>query len=90
MVHVEDSRGGFSIGAVPSRYRSRELFLHVPQNFVFKWKGKQKSEGKVEFVPHYAVLIKTRSKDIHQVEGHTYCVTFNRFSERFPDLKFRY
>lgn len=90
LVHVEDLRGGFSIGPVPSRYRDRELFLHVPQNFVFKWKGKQVSDGKVQFVPHYAVLMKTRSKEIHQIEGHTYCVTFNDFKERFPDLNLRY
>ena len=77
---------------VPERWRGRDLFLHVPQNFVLKWKGKQTSRGRVEFVPHYAVLIKTRSKEIHQVEGHTYCVTLNKFRERFPQFtdKVRY
>jgi hypothetical protein len=87
---VGDSQGDFSIGMVPTRYRDREVFLHIPQNFVFKWKGKQKPSDKVEFVPHYAVLVKTRSKEIHQVEGHTYCVTFNKFQERFPDVRLRY
>jgi hypothetical protein len=89
-VLVRDSLGEFSIGFVPTRYRSRDLFLHIPQNFVFKWKGKQTSGGKVQFVPHYAVLVKTRSKEIHQVEGHTYCATFNEFRKRWPDLEMRY
>lgn len=90
MVHIDDSQGGFSIGMVPTRYRDRELFLHVPQNFTFKWKGKRNPDGKVQFVPHYAVLVKTRSKEIHQVEGHTYCTTLNKFRERWPDLNLRY
>jgi hypothetical protein len=89
-VLVSDQHGEFSIGMTPTRYRGRDLFLHVPQNFAFHWKGKQTPDGKVQFVPHYAVLVKTRSKEIHQVEGHTYCVTFNKFQERFPDLKLRY
>jgi hypothetical protein len=89
-VHVADTKGEFEIGMVPTRYRSRDLFLHIPQNFTYKWKGKRNSEGKVQFVPHYAVLVKSRSKEIHQVEGHTYCATFNKFRERWPDLDLRY
>lgn len=89
-VDVGDSQGGFSIGMVPTRYRDRDVFLHVPQNFTFKWRGKQITEDKVQFVPHYAVLVKTRSKEIHQIEGHTYCVTFNKFQERFPEVRLRY
>lgn len=90
LVHMSDSMGEFSIGMMPTRYRDRELFLHIPQNFTFKWKGKQTSDGKVQFVPHYAVLVKSRSKEIHQVDGHTYCATFNKFRERWPDLNLRY
>lgn len=89
-VTVRDSQGEFSIGFVPTRYRARDLFLHIPQNFVFKWKGKQVPGGKIQFVPHYAVLVKTRSKEVHQVEGHTYCSTFNDFRKRWPDLDLRY
>jgi hypothetical protein len=89
-VYVADSKGEFSIGVVPTQYRQRDLFLHVPQNFTFKWKGKQISVGKVQFVPHYAVLVKSRSKELHQVEGHTYCATFNKFRERWPDFNLRY
>jgi hypothetical protein len=87
---VEGSGGKTQFLAVPRRYRPRDLFLHVPQNFTLKYKGRRKADTGVDFVSHYAVLIKTRSKDIHQVEGHTYCVTLNRFRERFPDQKIRY
>jgi hypothetical protein len=84
---VHDEQGDFEIGVVPTRYRKRDLFFHIPQNFVFKWKGKHVSSGAVQFAPHYAVLVKTRSREIHQIEGHTYCVTLNKFWERFPNLK---
>lgn len=84
---VQDDSGELEIGTVPTRYRRRDLFFHIPQNFVFKWKGKQTSTGQVQFAPHYAVLVKTRSREIHQLEGHTYCVTLNKFWERFPHLK---
>lgn len=84
---VQDGAGEITIGPVPTRYRNRDLFFHIPQNFVFKWKGKQTPSGGVQFAPHYAVLVKTKSKEIHQVEGHTYCVTLNKFWERFPHLK---
>jgi hypothetical protein len=84
---IQDNRGDIGIGVVPTRYRDRDLFVHIPQNFVFKWKGKRTSTGQVQFVPHYAVLVKARSKEIHQIEGHTYCVTLKTFWERFPHLK---
>ena len=87
---VADERGKMQVDAIPRRFRPRDLFLHIPQNFVLKYKGRAGGKSAVDFVSHYAVLIKTRSKDIHQVEGHTYCVTLNKFRDRFPDLKIRY
>jgi hypothetical protein len=87
---VADSRGQLQIGTIPKRYRPRDLFLHIPQNFSLRYKGRQKPRSDVDFVSHYAVLVKTRSKEIHQVESHTYCVTLNKFRERFPDLTIRY
>lgn len=89
-VSISDSHGEFTVGMVPRRYRKRDVFIHVPQNFTFKWKGKKSGDRNVQFVPHYAVLVKTRSKEIHQVEGHTYCVTLNEFRERWPHLNVRY
>lgn len=87
VVEMSDEQGKITITAVPTRYRNRDVFFHVPQNFTFKWKGKQTPTGDVQFAPHYAVLVKTKSKEIHQVEGHTYCVTLNKFWERFPHLR---
>lgn len=87
---VFDARGTTQILAVPKRLRPRDIFLQVPQNFTLKYKGRQDSKTAVAFVSHYAVLVKTRSKEIHQVPGHTYCVTLNNFRARFPDLKLRY
>lgn len=89
-VEVADSRGKMQVDAVPRRYRPRDLFLHIPQNFTLKYKGRTGGKSAVDFVSHYAVLVKTKSKDIHQVDGHTYCVTLNKFRDRFPDLKLRY
>ncbi len=76
--------------AVPKRLRPRDVFMHVPQTFTLKYKGRQGAPTGVNFISHYAVLIKTRSKEIHQVDGHTYCVTLNIFRERFPALNTRY
>lgn len=89
-VTVTDERGPVTLSVRPRKWRERDLFLHVPQNFIFKWKGKQTAGKVVHFVPHYAVLIKTRSKEHHQVEGDTYAVTLNKFRERFPDVPIRY
>jgi hypothetical protein len=84
---ITDETGDIEVGPVPTRYRNMDLFFHVPQKFEFKWKGKQVASGGVQFAPHYAILVKTRSREIHQVEGHTYCVTLNKFWERFPHLR---
>lgn len=90
-VEVEGPDGALlSVGVLPAKLPGRDLFLHVPQNFVFKWKGRDAGPKGVQFVPHYAILIKTRSKEHHQVEGHTYCVTLNNFRERFPGVNVRY
>ena len=89
-VEVASGRGKTHLDTIPRRYRPRDLFLHVPQSFTLKYKGRRGDKTDVDFVSHYAVLVKTRSKEIHQVDGHTYCVTLNQFRERFPDLKIRY
>lgn len=81
--------GPVKLTVSPIRWKTRDLFLHVPQNFIFRWKGKQTQTG-VNYVPHYAILIKTRSKEHLQVEGDTYCVTLNKFRERFPEVPVRY
>ncbi len=86
-------RREYSIGPVPFHIPGRDLFMHVPQNFVLKWKGKavaKRGDSEVHFVPHYAVLIKSRSKETHQIEGDTYMVRLNLFRERFPETELRY
>lgn len=89
-VTVSDESGPVAVGVRPVWWRNRDLFLQVPQNFILKWKGKDSGPRGVQYVPHYAILIKTRSKEHHQVEGHTYCVTLNKFRERFPEVPIRY
>lgn len=69
---------------VPSRLADRDVYLSVPQNFKFEWAG-QRINGVLDFRPHYAVLIKTRSKEDNKVEGNTYCVTLKRFREMYPE-----
>ena len=88
-VELEGKQGLQVLGVKPKRWGTRDLFLHVPQNFIFRWKGKQTPKG-VQYVPHYAILIKTRSREHLQVEGDTYCVTLNKFRERFPKVPARY
>lgn len=78
------------LGPVPAMLPGRDLFMQVPQHFELKWKGKYLDSGALQFTPHYAVLIKTRSKEFQQVDGDTYCATLNKFRERFPDLQTRY
>lgn len=78
------------VGVSPTKIGDREIFLQIPQRFELKWTGKNTRLGEVQFVPHYAVLVKSRSKEFHQVDQHTYCVTLNKFRERFPDLDFRF
>lgn len=89
-VIVTDEKGPVLVTVNPRKWRDRDLFLHIPQNFIFKWKGKDTGGKGVHFVPHYAVLIKTRSKEHRQISGDTYCVTLNKFRERFPDIPVRY
>lgn len=89
-VEVVGSKGSEFVGVRPFKWDDRDLFLHIPQNFVFKWKGKETKNDGVHFVPHYAILVKTLSKEHHQVEGHTYCATFNEFNERFPAKALKY
>lgn len=84
VVEVEWNGGAEIISTTPTRIGKRDLFLHIPQNFVLTYKGRQNQKTGVGFIAHYAVLIKTRSKEIHQVDGHTYCCTLNRYRERFP------
>ena len=87
---VFDALGTTQILTVPKRLRPRDVFLQVPQTFTLKYKGRQTQKRTLDFAAHYAVLVKTRSKEIHQVPGHTYCVTLNKFRERFADLNLRY
>lgn len=89
-ITVADEAGTVIVGVTPVKWRERDLFLHIPQNFIFKWKGKDAGEKGVQFVSHYAVLVKTRSKEHHQIDGDTYCVTLNQFRERFPDVSVTY
>jgi hypothetical protein len=74
------------VGVVPTRIGQRDVFLHVPQRFEFKWKGKRVSREGVHFAPHYAVLVKTRNQPRLKVVGHTYCVKLGDFWEMFPGV----
>lgn len=87
---VSDEKGSEKVSVTPTRWRGRDLFLQVPQHFEVKWTGKSVGKERVEFVPHFALLFKARSKEFHQVEGHTYCATLNKFRERFPEVPLRY
>lgn len=80
----------FTVTTTPEKVPGRELFLHIPQNFALKYKGRHGSKVQVDFVSHYAVLVKSKSREIHQIGGHTYCVTWNQFRERFPNVPIRY
>lgn len=77
------------VGTLPVKVPDHDVFIQIPQNFIFKWKGKRTSKG-LQFAPHYAVLIKSRSREHLQVDGHSYCVTLNKFRERFPEVPLRY
>ena len=90
IITVADAKGEVVVGLQPVRWRNRDLFLHIPQTFEFKWKGKESGRGKLQFAPHYAILIKTKSRENLQVDGDTYCVTLNKFRERFPEVPIRY
>lgn len=79
-----------TVSTTPRKLGRLDVFMHIPQNFTLKYKGKAGSGAGVDFVSHYAVLVKTRSSETYQTDGHTYCVTLNKFRERFPGLKIRY
>ena len=83
-------QGDYPITTTPSKWRGLDLFLYAPQNFIFKWVGKYLEGDDVEFAPHYAIIIKTRTREDEQIEGHTYCATLNEFRERFPGVPVRY
>lgn len=87
---ISDEKGSEKVSVTPTRWRGLDLFLQVPQHFELKWTGKAAGEGVVHFLPSYALLFKTKSKEFHQVEGHTYVVTLNRFRERWPSVPLRY
>jgi hypothetical protein len=87
---VQCAGGKVQVLTAPKKLRPFDVYMHVPQNFVLKYRGRRNPGKGVDFVSHYAVLIKTRSKEIHQVEGHAYVVTLNNFRERFPALNHRY
>lgn len=89
-VEISDEHGTEVVGVNPVKWRGRDIFIHVPQNFTLKWQGKQVSEDRVNFVPHYALLYKTRSREHLQVDGDTYIVTWNTFKDRFPKVPLRY
>ncbi len=90
VLDISDEHGTDSVGLTPVRWRGRDLFIHIPQSFTLKWKGKQMAENRVHFVPQYAILYKTRSREHLQVDGHTYLVTWNNFRDRFPRVPLRY
>ena len=89
-VEISDAGGNIVVGVVPQKWRDRDLFIHVPQNFIFKWKAKQSRTNGLQFMPHYALLYKTRSKEHLKIEGDTQCATLNQFRDSFPDVSIRY
>lgn len=78
------------IGMIPDKLPGRDVFLHVPQKFEFKWKGKRSTRDGVNFAPHYAVLIKSGSNPVSGADDQTYCVRLNQFWEMFPGHKIGY
>ncbi len=87
---ASDDQGKFLIGAIPMKWRGRDVFFQIPQEFIFKWRGKPMPNAGVEFAAHFAILIRTRSKESDQVEGATYCATLNDFRARFPKVQIKY
>lgn len=73
------------ITPIPSRLGDRDLFVSIPQHFEFRWAG-QEVNGELEFRAHYAILIKSRSRDALEIEGHTYGLTLKRFLDAYPTL----
>lgn len=72
-------------GMTPSRFSHREVYLSVPQRFEFRWGGRI-IDDQLSFQPHFGLLIKTRHKLLHRVEGATYCVSLKRFQTDFPEF----
>ena len=71
------------LSVVPVRLPHREVFMSIPQKFEFRWGGRE-FNGKVSFQPHFAVLIKTRHKHHHKLDGFTYCLSQKRFKQEYP------
>lgn len=86
---TEDGRT-LNVGMVPTQVPGKDVFLHVPQKFELRWKGRNGRAGGVNFAAHYAVLIKTWSKPHLKVNGDTCCVRLNQFREMFPDVRIGY
>lgn len=78
------------ITAIPSWWMNRDIFFQLPQTFEFSLKGKRSGITGIEFAPHFAILVKTRSRPDENTEGHTQCMTFNDFRASFPDIRIRY
>lgn len=74
---------------LPVKVPGRDVFVQMPQTFELKWKGKD-SPRAIQFVPHFACLLKTVSRVNHQLNGHTYVETLNKFRGRFPVYPLRY
>lgn len=74
-----------TITPVPSRLADRDVFISIPQNFKLAWAGKE-VKGELEFRAHYAVLVKTKGREAHEAEGHTYCLALKRFMTMYPHL----
>ncbi len=77
---------GSLISPIPERLADREVFIHVPQNFVFRWAG-QREDGNLNFRPHYAVLLKMRGKPDRNIEGYTYAMNLKSFNELHPGFQ---
>lgn len=86
---TSEGQGDYPIGMVPTKWRGRDLFMQLPQEFIFKWKGKESDSG-IEFTSHFAILLKTRSRWDEWIDGHTQCATLNDFRERFPGVRVTY
>lgn len=77
------------VSTVPTRVYDRDLLILMPQKFEVRWSGRHGRTG-VNFAAHYALLTKSRDKPDLKRDGGTYCLSFNKFRQMFPDLDFRY
>lgn len=78
------------ISATPGWWMNRDIFFQLPQTFEFSLKAKRSGINGLEFSPHFAILVKTRSRPDEMAEGHTQCMTFNDFRASYPDIRIRY